>query len=85
MKEMDLFGMDNRLPSTASDCMQVGLAGGCGATCPVFTRGDCDEPQEITKSDVLAEYDIAESIEIFALYDCFGDGMGYSSKADNSK
>ena len=74
---MNLFGIDKRLPVKASDCIQVGLAGGCGATCPVFIRGECDEPQEITKSDVLGHHDISKSIEIFALYDCFGDGMGY--------
>lgn len=70
---MDLFGIDPRLPVTASDCMRVGMAGGCGASCPVFIRGECDEPQEITKDEVIDEHGDKLSIEIFKLYDCFNN------------
>ena len=25
-------------------CFDVGIGGGCGADCPVYQRGDCEEP-----------------------------------------
>lgn len=30
-----------------SDCMVVGIAGGCGTSCPVFQRRQCDVQEEM--------------------------------------
>ena len=65
------FGMDKRLPVTASMCMQIGMSGGCGVECSEFVNGRCEEPQEINKAEVTSNYCDEEAIAIFKLYDCF--------------
>lgn len=65
------FGMDKRLPVTASMCMQIGMSGNCGVECSEFVAGRCDEPQEISKTEITGNYSKEEAIEIFKLYDCF--------------
>lgn len=45
----------------ASDCIKIGLSGGCGINCPLFLGGECEESGEI-----LEHY-----IEIFRQYDDF--------------
>lgn len=30
-----------------SDCMVIGIAGGCGTSCPVFLRRQCDVQDEM--------------------------------------
>lgn len=30
-----------------TDCMVVGISGGCGNTCPVYMAGRCEEPEGI--------------------------------------
>jgi len=69
---MDLFGIDPRLPVTASVCMRVGMAGNCDVDCPAFVDGDCEEPQEFTKESVIEFYG-DNAIDILELYDCFED------------
>ena len=32
-------------------CHSVGISGNCGQTCPVFQRGECEEPQDIPDPD----------------------------------
>tara|TARA_R110000851_G_C12931650_1_gene551362 strand:+ start:331 stop:555 length:225 start_codon:yes stop_codon:yes gene_type:complete len=68
---MDLFGLDPRLPVTASECIKIGIAGNCGVECTEFVSGRCDEPQEISKAEVTDNYCDEEAIAIFKLYDCF--------------
>ena len=33
-------------PVGTSECFNVGISGGCGPTCFVFRKGDCEEPGE---------------------------------------
>lgn len=35
--------IDGHYPLSMSGCEVVGLSGGCGPTCPVLIRGECDE------------------------------------------
>lgn len=49
-------------------CFNVGNAGRCGVDCPVFTRGDCGEPQEIDNQDVIDEHGEEVGAEILASY-----------------
>jgi hypothetical protein len=35
--------IDGHYPLSTSGCEVVGLSGGCGPTCPVLIRGECDE------------------------------------------
>jgi len=39
-----LIACDNRLANGRgmTDCEVVGISGGCGETCPVWLRGDCE-------------------------------------------
>jgi len=34
-------------PVGTSGCFNVGIAGGCGPTCFVYLKGECEEPQEM--------------------------------------
>lgn len=39
--------IDGHYPRGMSNCFVVGINGGCGIDCPVFTDGDCEEPTEL--------------------------------------
>ena len=34
-----------------TDCELVGISGFCGANCPVFKRGECEEPEGIEETE----------------------------------
>ena len=36
---------------TMSDCYLVGISGFCGPNCPVFKRGDCEDPEGIEDTE----------------------------------
>jgi hypothetical protein len=61
---------DKHLPKSRDRCFDVGIWGGCGATCPVFVDGECEEPQEITKKEVIDEQGKDAEL-IFQKYECF--------------
>ena len=70
--------LDDRLPKSRGDCFDVGIWGGCGINCPVFLRGDCNEPQELIEESVeeMPQDDIDELADY---YDCFEPLKGYGS------
>lgn len=37
------------------ECHRVGITGWCGNTCPVFLRGECEEPQDIEDPNGIYE------------------------------
>jgi len=39
--------------------------------CPAFVSGECENPQGISKEEVLNNHDEDDSREIFSLYDCY--------------
>jgi len=45
---------------TMDDCMIVGISGNCGSDCPVFRRGECEEPEDIEDTEGLYSSDVAE-------------------------
>jgi hypothetical protein len=51
-------------------CYDVGINGNCGATCPVFKRGDCEEPAEFSREYVIAELG-DEAEDVMSHYKCF--------------
>ncbi len=73
LNEMALI--DGNYPLSMSGCEVVGINGGCGATCPVFHEGDCGEPQEFEREDVLRELTDElgedEAVNVINLYSCF--------------
>ena len=69
-----LNDMCDSLPKGRGDCFDVGSWGGCGVDCPVFCRGDCDEPQEILADDVI-DYHDDDAVQILELYSCYDDAV----------
>ena len=63
-----LNDLDNNLPKGRSLCFDIGIWGGCGISCPEFLDGNCTEPQEIKKSELINEYGIEETEEILSQY-----------------
>ncbi len=75
LNDLERFGrtindLDPGLPKSRGRCFDIGTWGGCGVTCPAFLDGECGEPQEISKQEVVEEHG-EESAEIFELYDCY--------------
>lgn len=66
-----LNDLDDRLPKGRSRCFDIGQWGGCGVTCAAFLDGECQEPQEISKADIIDEHGEEDAKGIFALYECF--------------
>ena len=62
--------IDNHLPKSRSRCFDIGTWGGCGVNCPAFLDGECSEPQEISKQEILEEHG-EEAESILKLYECF--------------
>jgi hypothetical protein len=58
-------------PVGPSSCFNVGISGGCGIECFVFVNGGCEEPQEISKDDVITFYGKEEASLILESYECF--------------
>lgn len=63
---------DDRLPDGRSRCFDIAQFGGCGVNCPAFLDGECDEPQEIPKQEIIDEHG-KEAEKVFQLYECFDD------------
>ena len=59
---------DDNLGKTGDRCFHIGICGGCGVTCAAFVDGECPEPQELDKQDVIAEYGEEEAKGILKLY-----------------
>lgn len=64
--------LDPRLPKGRGRCFDIGIWGGCGVNCPAFMDGECSEPQEIPKQEIIDEHG-EEAAEILSLYQCFSD------------
>ena len=62
---------DGHLPKGRSRCFDIGQWGGCGVNCAAFLDGECDEPQEISKQDLIEEHGEEDAKTIFAMYECF--------------
>ncbi len=72
---LEVFGatvndLDDRLPKSRGRCFDIGIWGGCGVNCPAFLDGECEEPQEISKEELIEEHG-EEAKDIFELYECF--------------
>lgn len=62
---------DNRMPNSRSRCIDIGMWGGCGVVCAAFVDGECEEPQEISKQEIIDEHGEEDAQIIFNKYDCF--------------
>ena len=49
----------------------LAVSGGCGVNCAAFLDGECNEPQEISKQDLIDEHGEEDAKTIFAMYECF--------------
>lgn len=63
--------LDDNLPKGRGRCFDIGSWGGCGVTCAAFVDGECGEPQEISKDDIIEEHGEEEAIKIMGRYSCF--------------
>lgn len=63
--------LDNGMPNSRSRCTDIGMWGGCGVLCAAFVDGDCEEPQEISKQEIIDEHGEEDAQKIFDKYDCF--------------
>jgi len=60
---------DDRLPKGRGDCFDVGIWGGCGIYCPVFTRGECKIEDAVPFVDEIKDKATVEEIkEIKEMY-----------------
>ena len=48
--------IDGHYPAGMSSCYVVGLSGGCGYTCPVFMRGECETQAEMIEEMSMENY-----------------------------
>ena len=65
--------LDDRLPKSRGRCFDIGTWGGCGVDCGAFCDGECAEPQEIPRDDIVEEHGLEDALEIMAQYDCFSE------------
>jgi hypothetical protein len=63
--------MDAQLPNSRSRCFDIGTWGGCGVDCAAFCDGECGEPQEIRRDEIIDEHGLKDALEIMSQYDCF--------------
>ena len=56
-------------------CFDIGISGGCGVDCAAFCDGDCEEPQELQRDDIVDEHGLEEALNIMLHYDCFLNDM----------
>ncbi len=61
---------DRGMPKGRSRCFDIGIWGGCGVICPAFLDGECEEPQEIPKQEVIDEHG-EDAEKVLRLYDCY--------------
>lgn len=50
------------------DCNTVGINGGCGYGCPVFTRGDCENIEDIEIKDMVKQLGLEDTEDIAEYY-----------------
>jgi hypothetical protein len=63
----------DNLPKGRGRCFDIGTNGGCGVLCAAFVDGECGEPQEISKDDIINEHGEEDAKEIMSQYNCFTD------------
>jgi hypothetical protein len=63
--------MDDGLPKGRSRCFDIGSWGGCGAECGAFIDGECGEPQEIERAEIIEIHGADDAEKIMSRYDCF--------------
>lgn len=63
-----LNDLDDRMPKGRSECFDIGIGGGCGFSCPVFQRGDCNEPTEVFEHSDREEVNEDEIEEFKLIY-----------------
>lgn len=63
--------IDGHYPVGMSGCYVVGINGGCGATCPVFQKGGCGEPQEFSFDYLVSELGEDQAKDVAEMYSCF--------------
>ncbi len=63
--------LDPGLPNGRGRCFDIGSWGGCGVNCAAFIDGECGEPQEIDKQDIIEEHGVEDAQKIFDNYECF--------------
>jgi len=63
-----LNNLDDNLGKTGDRCFHIGSWGGCGPDCAAFVDGECPEPQELDKQDIINEHGEEVAEEIFNLY-----------------
>lgn len=61
---------DPHLSKSRGRCFDIGTWGGCGVFCAAFVDGECSEPQEISKADIIEAHG-EDAQEIFDHYPCF--------------
>jgi len=49
MAHSDALAQSGNYPVGTNECFNVGIAGGCGASCFVFRKGECGESGEIAE------------------------------------
>jgi len=59
---------DDRLPKGRSRCFDIGMCGGCGATCAAFVDGECDVPEEIPLLYLIEVHGKEDAQSIIELY-----------------
>lgn len=64
-----LNDLDDRLPKSRSRCFDIGIWGGCGLECGAFLDGECEEPQEIPRQDVVDYY--GKDADVLTLYEYY--------------
>ena len=70
--------LNQRLPKGRGDCFDVGIWGGCGIYCPVFTRGDCESFKENPDEFISEIKNIATSEEVQEIMHWLQIGVGVS-------
>lgn len=50
-------------PVGTSECFNVGISGGCGPECYIYSEGSCEEPQEMIPR--LNDEELKEHMELY--------------------
>lgn len=63
--------LDDNLMKTSDRCFHIGIGGGCGLRCAAFCDGECPEPYEFERKELLDEFDDEELEELYEYYPKF--------------
>jgi hypothetical protein len=69
-------------PVGTSRCFNIGMWGGCGVNCEAFIDGECEQPEEISKEEIIDEHGEEAARDIFEYYEfepTLLDVIGYVS------